>query len=327
MIRRGSPFLLTLITLAALLALSACENIRKRPGLLELVTGRPDVTLKAMSFNVRYANPGDGVNAWEHRRDLVVALIREQRPDVLGLQEPLAEQLRDLLAALPEYDAVGVGRDDGAEKGEYSPILFRRDRLALVSARTFWLSPTPEVPGSRGWGANLPRICTTALLAVRGEQRAIRVYNTHLDHQSAPARAQSAHLIARAIADDRAPGVPVLLTGDFNCGERDGVIGFLTGREESSAPGLAGGPPSPRLLDTYRVLSTQTLGTGTYHAFRGSQTGDRIDFIFADRSLGVLESAILPTPPASAEGPYPSDHYPITATVSLNGPKKPATDE
>lgn len=309
--------ILTLLALP-LLALAACANIRKEPGLLELVTGMPEVRLRVLSFNIRFDNPADGDNRWEKRRELVATIIREQRPDIVGLQEALHDQIQDLLAALPEYEAVGVGRDDGATRGEYSPILFRRDRLGLASARTFWLSPTPDIPGSRGWGARLPRICTTATFVVRGEGRALNVFNTHLDHESEQARRESAHLIASAIAADRRPDRPVILTGDFNEGERGWVISYLTGRAETAVSGVTA-PPSPRLLDTFRILSTQTADTGTYHGFTGNRTGDRIDFVLVDRAFKVVSAEILHPSPEGSYPPYPSDHAPVAATLSLTG--------
>jgi len=113
-----------------------------------------------MTFNIRYNNPNDGENAWPKRKELVANLVRFHQVDLLGVQEALKEQMDDLSQLLPEFDWIGVGRDDGREKGEYSSILFRKERFALLQQRTFWLSATPEQAGSVGWDAAITRVCT-----------------------------------------------------------------------------------------------------------------------------------------------------------------------
>lgn len=321
---------MVLVVACGLIATGGCEGVRKQPGLFEMIAGEPEISLSVMSFNIRYDNPADGENGWARRAPLVAQAIRDHRADIVGLQEALSNQLQDLLAELPEYEAVGVGRDDGKASGEYAAILYKRERLRLDAATTFWLSPTPQKPGSRGWGANLPRICTTATFGVYNSGRAVRVFNVHFDHESQRAREESAHLLAKAISDARQINVPVIVTGDFNAGEQSGVIAYLTGRAEHATAGEALAPGSPRLLDTFRIKSTQTEGTGTYHGWTGDASGERIDFILVDRSLEVV-SAGIDTPMRSApvgegESPpparYPSDHFPIFATVTIPGHAK-----
>ena len=120
-----------------------------------------------MSYNIRYDNPGDGVNAWPNRIEKVTALIRKHNPDLIGVQEALHHQLQDLVRLLPDYSYVGVGRDDGKEKGEYTAILFRNSRFGLLHDSTRWLSETPEVPGSKSWDAAITRIVTKAKFLIK----------------------------------------------------------------------------------------------------------------------------------------------------------------
>src|SRR3546814_10616074 len=109
-----------------------------------------------MTYNIRLDCASDGDNAWPHRRSALIALVAYQAPDLVGMQEVLQHQKQAVEADLPAYQFVGVARDDGKDKGEFSPLGFRRDRFALVGSGTFWLSPTPDVP-SKGWDAALPR--------------------------------------------------------------------------------------------------------------------------------------------------------------------------
>jgi len=180
-----------------------------------------------MTFNIRYDNPGDGVNAWPKRRAFVADLIRKHDPDLLGLQEVLVIQRDQLLADLPAYEVIGVGRDDGDCKGEFSPALFRRTRFSLVDKGWFWLSETPDKPGSMGWDAACPRIATWVRLRDETTQRELLMLNTHFDHKGATARTESAVRIARFLKprSDKT----VVVTGDFNCGPDSKAYSLLIG--------------------------------------------------------------------------------------------------
>ena len=118
--------------------------------------------LTVMSFNIRYSTANDGDNHWRLRREFLFDVVREAAPDLVGLQEALNDQVQELIAALPQYGVVGVGRDDGRTRGEYAGILYRRDRFRVSDAGTFWFSDTPEVVASRSWGNSITRICTWA---------------------------------------------------------------------------------------------------------------------------------------------------------------------
>ncbi|MEM6646242.1 MAG: endonuclease, partial [Bacteroidota bacterium] len=138
--------------------------------------------VRAMSFNIRYNNPGDGIHAWPNRADDAAAAIAFWDADVAGLQEALRGQINDLSMRLPGYAWLGVGRDDGGDTGEFSPIFYKRDRFNVVTHGTFWLSPTPDEVGSRGWDAALPRIATWAHLQDKTTRASLLVVNTHFDH-------------------------------------------------------------------------------------------------------------------------------------------------
>jgi endonuclease/exonuclease/phosphatase family metal-dependent hydrolase len=256
--------------------------------------------LTVMSFNIRYATPRDGENRWEARRDFLFDVLREQDADVLGLQEALDFQIDEILAALPAYAAVGAGRDDGARKGEYAAILFRRDRLQVAASGTFWFSDTPEVVRSTGWGNRITRICTWARFIDR-DGRAFWVYNVHLDHESQPSREKSVALLRERIDARPFPREPVVVTGDFNVGESNPALRALT----------AGGA----FVDTFRVLYPDVQTVGTFTGFRyGRVDGEKIDYIFAPPGTEVLSAAIVRT---SRDGRYPSDHFPVVARLAF----------
>ena len=129
--------------------------------------------LVVMTFNIRYGTANDGENNWDNRKDMACDVLRRHNPDVVGLQEALRSQIDDIRAALPQYAEIGVGRDDGKTKGEYSAILYRKDRLDVDDSGTFWLSDTPETPGSITWGNTCTRICTWGRFIPQGHRRSL----------------------------------------------------------------------------------------------------------------------------------------------------------
>jgi endonuclease/exonuclease/phosphatase family metal-dependent hydrolase len=176
--------------------------------------------MRFLSFNIRYDNPADGVDAWPRRASAVAELIARLRPDAFGLQEAQRNQVDDLHRALGgalqlDYAWVGVGRDDGREAGEYNPVFYRRSVLALQDSGTFWHSEAPDQPGSRFEGSAFPRICTWARLQ-RGADKPFFFFNTHFDYLAAPVQEKSAALILT-----RVPTIaglyPSVLVGDLNC--------------------------------------------------------------------------------------------------------------
>jgi len=251
--------------------------------------------LVVMSFNIRYGTADDGPDRWELRRRQLFDVLTAQAPDIVGLQEALHFQIDEILAAVPGYAIVGVGRADGGQSGEYAAVLYRTSRLTVRRASTFWFSDTPEVVKSNTWGAALERICTWALFDDR-QGRPFYLYNLHLDHRSQPAREKSAALLLARIAE-RAPVLPVVVTGDFNAGEANPVTQAMT-----------------RVLrDTFRVVHPEAREVGTGNQFKlGMTTGEKIDYVFVEPATQVLSADIVRT---AVDGRYPSDHFPVVARI------------
>jgi len=258
-----------------------------------------DLRVNVLSFNIRYGTAGDGENAWPHRRDMVFDVIRTAGPDFCGLQEALRFQIDEIRKAVPQYAEYGCGRADGKTKGEYSAILYRRDRWKLESGGTKWLSDTPDEPGSTSWGNSIPRIVTWGRFVDRQTGRAVCVFNTHFDHRSQPSRLKSAEFLVKLIAEQRR-GDPVVLMGDFNAGETNPAIETL-----KSSDGA-------KLVDSFRVLHPSAEGVGTFNGFAGHTDGEKIDYVFVDLSTNVSSAEILRT---HRDGRYPSDHFPVSAEL------------
>lgn len=262
--------------------------------------------IRVMSFNIRYGTASDGVNHWNQRKEFLVETIRAFSPDLLGTQETLGFQ-RDFLAEhLPDFEYLGVGRDDGKEKGEMMALYYRRDRYQKQDSGHFWLSETPDVVGSRSWGTSLPRMVTWVRLIDRKQTETAPVLfmNTHFDHQSPQAREQSAHLL-REKAVSMGEHCSVIVTGDFNAGEdsEPWKALFLPVNDQ----------PSP-LVDSYRsVHPERTADEGTFSGFEsGRITGPRIDWIAVSRDWTIKDSGIDHT---SRDGRTPSDHFPVFTII------------
>ena len=207
--RRRLPFVLVVLCLGAL------------PSAVAQVAPREPLTV--MTFNIRYGTAKDGENHWSARREMLFDVIREQNADLIGLQEALAFQIDEIIVAVPGYAVVGVGRDDAARAGEYSAILFRKDRLRVAEAGTFWFSDTPSVTASKSWGNNITRICTWTRF-IDADGRGFYHFNLHLDHESQPSREKSAALLKQRIETRPFASEPVIVTGDFNVGERNPAL-------------------------------------------------------------------------------------------------------
>lgn len=269
------------------------------------VMGQPPATgldLTVLSFNIRYDNAGDGEGRWEKRRDQAAALIRDHAPDVVGLQEALKGQLDDLGKALEGYGRIGVGRDDGKEKGEFSALLYRTDRFELVEDGTFWLSDTPETPGSKSWGNRVVRVCTWARFKEKQTGAAFYLFNTHLDHENQPSREKSAALICERIASRAGKTEPVIVTGDFNAGEENSAV-------------LAMLKPDTGLVDSFRAAHPDEKQVGTFNGFGKSMGTEKIDYVFVPKSATVRDAGI---DRRSKDGRFPSDHFAVWAKVRLN---------
>jgi len=269
------------------------------------VQTQPDIPLKTMSFNIRYDNPRDGLNAWKNRKNIVAQTISFHDVDICGLQEVLDHQLMDLAEMLPEYAWIGVGRDDGAKKGEYAPIFYRSNRLQLLESGFFWLSETPEIAGSFGWDAACTRIVTWGKFSDKSTDDKFYFFNTHFDHVGRVAREKSAELLIEKI-ESKISHEPVFITGDFNCTNKDKAYSILTsGHNEGS-----------RLQDT-QILSQNGHygGTQTFNGFNPDLRPDFIiDFIFVQHTGPVINHGIIAD---RWDGRFVSDHYPVYAEVVI----------
>ncbi|MCZ6756737.1 MAG: endonuclease/exonuclease/phosphatase family protein [Bacteroidetes bacterium] len=267
---------------------------------------RNQQSVSAMTFNIRYANPSDEIHVWENRKDWVAEIIRESEADVVGLQEALRHQIDTLSTRLPEYEWVGQGRSDGQNRGEFSPIFFRTDRLQLLETETFWLSPWPDSVGSVGWDAALPRIVTWASFELKATGGTFLFFNTHFDHRGEGAREESARLLRRKIMEI-AGSRPFIVTGDFNTLDSQPPYSALTSKT----------PFAPILLDT-RSAAVQSDMT-TFRGFEVGLTESRtIDYIFHSEYFLATSHEVLDE---SREGSYPSDHLPVL--VVLDRPDRP----
>lgn len=262
---------------------------------LQQLSAQPAINV--MSYNIRYNNPGDGVNAWPNRKDWVKELVAFYDTDILCVQEALKEQVDYLLNASP-FDLEGVGRDDGKTRGEYTAIFYNKERFKKTQSGTFWLSETPEKP-SKGWDAQIIRICTWIKLRDRQTKKDFFVFNTHYDHMGILAREKSSELVLKKIKQ-LAGKYPVILTGDLNT--RPGTLPIT---ELKSF-----------LKDSKEVSKAKAYGPeGTFNAFKfDAPLQDRIDYIFVNEQVDVLKYAVLSD---SKDQRYPSDHLPVLVKVSI----------
>jgi endonuclease/exonuclease/phosphatase family metal-dependent hydrolase len=237
--------------------------------------------LRVMTLNLRRDVPSDGSLAWQHRRGLVAALVRDAAPDVLGTQEGLPHQLADLDAALPSHRRFGAPRQPADEA---CAIYWNDARFKRLNAGDLWLSDAPHAPGSRSWGNRLPRLVTWARLLDRASLEEVTVANTHLDHESQAARILEAEFIAT-----RLPGA--VLMGDFN------------------------EPPGGPVHRALAAAGWQDAGAdstqGTFHGFGAAREAGRIDWVMAPQGFDVRSHRV-----DVREGPaWPSDHHPVIAEL------------
>lgn len=259
--------------------------------------------LRWATFNIRFQTPADEKNGlgWNVRRDRVADYIKANHIDVVGMQEVLHAQLEDLLQRLPEYDYVGVGRTDGKTKGEYSPIFFLKDKFKVLEKGNFWLSETPDVPGSIGWDAALERIASYAKLKDKRTGKVFMAVNTHFDHVGVKARRESAKLIMRKIQEIVGKR-PAVVTGDFNVAENDETYVTMTTNDF-------------RMNDSYHITAQHTGTNYTWHQFcqLPPEKREKIDFIFITPTIRVNRTHIEePNPEALL-----SDHNPHWADLEF----------
>ncbi|HUG09699.1 MAG TPA: endonuclease/exonuclease/phosphatase family protein [Opitutaceae bacterium] len=258
----------------------------------------PALELRLMTYNLRYASTQQP-HAWPDRRPLMAELITRESPDIIGTQEGVFGQLRELASDLPTYDWIGLGRAGGS-KDEFCAIFFRRDRFEPVAFDHFWLSDTPDVVGSITWGPRFRRMATWVRLRDRESGREFEVWNTHFDHEVEAARQKSAALIRDRIAQADA-SMPVVLVGDFNCaGGASRAFEILTQEAGFSDTFAAAAQRRNERLNSYNGFETP------------KHDGERIDWILTRGAASVEAAAVV-----DYEGlpQFPSDHFPVTAAV------------
>ena len=256
------------------------------------------VSLKVMTFNLRRRKDSDGPNTWDERRDAAVEVVHRHAPDLMGTQEGLVEQVDYMRSNFPEYGMVGEARF-GGKRDEFNAIFFRRDRFKLLQTGNFWLSDTPDVPGSRTWGNLVPRMATWARFQDRDTGLEFHHCNTHLDHLVPSARRKGASLIESRLPKD----VPVVVTGDFNALQRGGTYRFLTS--------LRGAGLTDSRWATRTPVSTRW--NATYHRFTGRGLY-RIDYILG-RHVDHFEHYHVVRD--RVQGKLPSDHFPVVSEAIL----------
>jgi endonuclease/exonuclease/phosphatase family metal-dependent hydrolase len=260
--------------------------------------------IHVMTFNIRYDNTGDSTFTWKNRAGQVCNFLTNEKPDIIGMQEVLRSQYEILDSALTYYSSVGVGRDDGIKAGEMNPIFYRKDRFELVRTITFWLSDTPEVPGSKGWGSSLPRIVTWAELVDENSKKHFFCFNTHFAHDSESARILSSKMLLKEVEKISA-GFPFIITGDFNIRPKSQSYKILTGPDESV----------PLFKDSYVISEKKPSGPyGTFNGFEDKNRNGRIDYVFVRNGMKVIDHKTIIN---KEHGVYISDHWPVQATVLL----------
>lgn len=262
-----------------------------------------DSPINVMSFNIRYDNPDDSLNNWQYRKGRVGDAILFYNVDILGAQEVLHNQLLDLQHVLTDYNVLGVGREDGREKGEYSAIWYKKSRFDLLDTGYFWLSETPEVAGSKGWDGACERIATWAVLKDKKSDKDVFVINTHLDHVGKIARRDGVRLILDRIHTLSA-GRPVILTGDFNSSPESDVVKSILADSVDN-------------LENSSSIAKYSYGPHwSFHNFGRIPYNERImiDYIFVSKGVKVERFGVLAE---ENNGEFLSDHAPVLSTVVL----------
>ena len=278
------------------------------------------------TYNIRNANKGDSIagNGWGQRYPYIAQQIQFNGFDIFGTQEGKYHQLEDLKAAMPNYDYIGVGHDDGAQKGEYAAIFYRTDKFELLDHGDFWLSTITDRP-NKGWDAALPRICSWGKFRDKKSGYTFLFYNLHMDHRGVQARAESAKLILKKI-QELPDKLPVILTGDFNVDQNNESYALLDN--------------SGIMRDSYQIAEFRYAPNGTFSGFHPDRkTESRIDHLFLTKEFAVKKYGILTdtyrserTEKEKAEqdsnfpkevtmtkyvARTPSDHFPVMIVVEV----------
>lgn len=285
-----------MIFMGVMLLLSSCFSVFGQ---------QTEQSINVMSFNIRMDTKSDSLNQWSNRKDLAANVIKFYDVDICGAQEVLHNQLVDLTDRLPDFDYVGVGREDGKTKGEYSPILFNTKRFEAIKSGNFWLAEDKDIPGKKGWDAACERVATWAVLKDKSNGQSFFVINTHLDHMGKIARHEGAALLLNQI-ELLAGKLPVILTGDFNAKPTDDPIQVLLQLRNDI-----------KLKHTRDLAKLKYGPEWTFHNFGRLplEKRDWIDYIFVNGNFNVLKNAVITD---TLNQLYPSDHCPVLVTLVLN---------
>ena len=255
--------------------------------------------VSVMTFNIRLDAASDGDNIWNNRKGAVVDMLNYYQPDLLGMQEVCPNQMDDLKLKLPQYEALGVGRDDGKHQGEHSPLFYLKSRFKLIKHGDFSLSETPDVFGVKGWDASYNRVCSWAILEDKINHKKIAFFNTHLDTDGQIARKEGIRLILKKI-DECAKGLPVIITADYNCS--DGEPPFMVLRQNG--------------MKSVRDIAPVKYGPNySWHDFGRLPFGEcpLLDHVFVNKNVKATRYRVIGDKP---EKVYLSDHFPVL--VDLN---------
>lgn len=255
--------------------------------------------VSVMTYNIKLDYPKEGENSWTNRKPFFINQLKFYEPDILGVQEAMPNQMKDMDSLLDDYMFVGVGRDDGKDVGEYSAIFYKKNKFKILQASTFWLSQTPEKV-SMGWDAVCNRVCTYALFQNIKTKKAFWVFNTHFDHVGVEARKESAVLIMKKIKELNVKNQPVILMGDFNMEDSHDSIQYIT----------------KTMADSKTVAKNVFGPSGTFNNFEFHKpVTRRIDYIFLTNNINVNKYAVLSD---SINNHYLSDHFPVYLQITFN---------
>ncbi len=280
--------------------LSAIPLIAAVPALSSRADDAGGNGLRVMTYNLRYASM-KGSEAWPDRRPAMKSLLKQQAPDLMGTQEGVYHQVRDLAADLPEYDWIGTGRDGGS-RGEFMAIYYRRERFEPLAYDHFWLSDTPEVIASSTWGNTNRRMVTSVRFKDRRSDKVFHLWNTHLDHALQPAREKAAELIKTRLA--KIPSnEPVILMGDFNAeATRNPVYDTLTQGIGFTDSWFTAAQRKNETLNSFNGFAKPVFNSA------------RIDWILYRGEAEVALAEVVVD--GSPEGRQPSDHHPVLARMT-----------
>ena len=251
--------------------------------------------LKVMSYNIRMGSAKDGTNSWEFRYPATALMLEDQKPDVFGVQEAFNYQIRFIEDNFEDYDCVGVGRDDGKQKGEFMSIFWNKKTVKMIKWGTFWLSETPEKP-SMGWDAACKRTATWALMKDKKTGKQFYFVNTHLDHRGAEAQRKGLELIVERIAQINPKGYPMVLTGDFNVKPDNAALKDLDTKMQSA-----------------RKIAPRTDNHPTFNNWGKIKPDMVIDYIYVSGFSACPEYHTVTEKYGTWK--YVSDHYPIYAKL------------